>query len=133
MNKTVKNQVLLNSDAVYGNSCFLSLGDLYRTDNFIRFDKIDVPNNGCVTDLCVENNNGQQTLYVLAVVKDSEEFENVILTMVDDRLTELFSFNSSASALSFAKCDNVFYVGLGDAESDNADNGRILKIEYCAE
>ena len=133
MNKTVKNQVLFNCDAVYDNSCFLSLGDLYKTDNFIKFDKIDVPNNACVTDMYVEKVNGQETLYVLATVKEDEEFKNVIFTLVDDKLTELFSFSSSASALSFVKCDNVFYVGLGDAESENADNGRILKIEYCAE
>ncbi len=133
MNKTVKNQVLFNSDAVYGNSCFLSLGDLYKTDNFIRFDKIDVPNDACVTDMYVEKNNGQETLYVLATVKDSKGFKNVIFKMVDDKLTELFSFNSSASALSFAKCDTVFYVGLGGAGTENADNGRVLKIEHCAE
>ncbi|MBR4099859.1 MAG: hypothetical protein IKK55_02590 [Clostridia bacterium] len=133
MNKIVKNQVLFNSDATYKNSCYLSLGDLYKTENFIQFDKIDVPNNACVTDMYVEKGNGQETLYVLATVKDSEGFKNVIFTLVDDKLTELFSFNYSASALSFAKCDNVFYVGLGDAESENADNGRILKIEHCAE
>ena len=81
----------------------------------------------------VEKVNGQETLYVLATVKEDEEFKNVIFTLVDDKLTELFSFSSSASALSFVKCDNVFYVGLGDSVSENANNGRILKIEYCSE
>ena len=133
MNKIVKNQVLLNSDAAYKTSCYLSLGDLYKTENFIQFNKIDVPNNACVTDMYVEKSNGQETLYVLATIKEREEFKNLIFTMVDDKLIELFSFNSSASALSFAKNNNAFYLGLGGAESENSDNGRILKIEHCTE
>lgn len=133
MNKIVKNQVLLNSDAAYKTSCYLSLGDLYKTENFIQFNKIDVPNNACVTDMYVEKSNGQETLYVLATIKEREEFKNLIFTMVDDKLIELFSFNSSASALSFAKNNNAFYLGLGSAESENSDNGRILKIEHCTE
>jgi len=133
MNKTVKNQVLFNSDAVYENSCFLSLGNLYKTHNFIQFDKIDVPNNACVTDMYVENNNGQQNFYILTTIKESKGFKNIIFTMVDDKLVELFSFNNSNSALSFTKCDDSFYVGLGGAESENEDNGRILKIECFAE
>ena len=109
------------------------MGDLYKTDNFIQFDKIDVPNNACVTDMYVEKSNGQETLYVLATIKEREEFKNLIFTMVDDKLIELLSFNSSASALSFVKNNNAFYLGLGRAESENSDNGRILKIEHCTE
>lgn len=126
MNKPVKNQVLFNADAVYENSCYVSLGGLYKTDDFVQFDTVDVPNNGCVTDLLVDGTD----FYVLSTVQDGEAYQNVIYKMTDGKLTEVFAFDSATAALSFVKCSNGFYVGLGGAVFAHADNGRILKIAY---
>lgn len=128
INKPVKNQVLFNADAVYENSCYLSLGGLYKTDDFVRFDKIDVPNNGCVTDLLVDGTD----FYILSTVQDGEMHQNVIYKMTDGKLTKVFAFDSATAALSFVKCADGFYVGLGGAVFAHADNGRILKITYSA-
>lgn len=126
INKPVKNQVLFNADAVYENSCYLSLGGLYKTDDFVRFEKIDVPNNGCVTDLMVDGTD----FYILSTVQDGEIHQNVIYKMTDGKLTKVFAFDSATAALSFVKCSDGFYVGLGGAVFAHADNGRILKITY---
>lgn len=126
INKPVKNQVMFNADAVYESSCYLSLGGLYKTDDFVRFDTVDVPNNGCVTDLLVDGTD----FYVLSTVQDGEAYQNVIYKMTDGKLTEVFAFDSATAALSFVKCSDGFYVGLGGAVFAHADNGRILKITY---
>ena len=41
-----------------------------------------------------------------------------------------FAFDTATAALSFVKCTDGFYVGLGGATFAHADNGRILKITY---
>ena len=128
MKKPVKNQVLFNADAVYENSCYVSLGGLYKTDDFVRFDKVDVPNHGCVTDLLVDGTD----FYILSTIQNGEAYQNVIYKMANGNLVEMFAFDSATSALSFAKYANGFYVGLGGADSTHIDNGRILKIE-CSE
>lgn len=122
--KPVSNQVLFNADAVYENSCYLSLGGLYKTDDFVRFDKIDLPNDGCVTDLLVDG----ADFYVLSTVAVDDGYKNTIFQMKEGNLSEVFSFSTATAALSFVKCADGFYIGLGGATFAHADNGRILKI-----
>ncbi len=128
MNKPIKNQLLFNADAVINNSCYLSMGNLYKTDDFINFKKINIPNNACVTDLMVDKGNGE-TLYVLAVIKNNNDFNNTIYALNGENLTEVYSFNHSCSALSFEKNGNDFYVGLGGDGISSNDIGKVLKIE----
>ncbi len=125
MNKVVKNQILFNSAAVLGDSCYVSLGNLYKTNDFVNFSKISVSDDACVTDLLVDN----ETLYVLTAVKNSDEFKNTIYRLDEENLIEVYSFNRGCSALSFAKTGNVFYVGLGGDGISSDDIGKVLKIE----
>lgn len=129
MNKSVKNQMLFNADAVIGDSCYLSLGNLYKTDDFINFSKITVPDDACVTDLLVDKSGDSETLYVLAAVKNGDEFKNTIYRLDEGNLIEVYSFNHGCSALSFAKTGNGFYVGLGGDGVSSDDIGKVLKIE----
>ncbi|MDO4608887.1 MAG: hypothetical protein Q4B40_06830 [Clostridia bacterium] len=54
LNRPIKNQVLFNSSAVMGDSCYITTGNLYKTRNFKKIDEIDVPEGECVTDLFCE-------------------------------------------------------------------------------
>ena len=128
MNKAVKNQVLLNGDAVFENRCYLSFGDLYQTADFIQFDKVDVPGNDCVTDLWVEKDNGRERLYVLTAAQTEGGYRNVIFEMAEGQLTEVFAFNSAVGAVSLAKDGAAFYVGCGGDEVNDPNVGRIYKI-----
>ncbi len=125
INKAVKNQVLFNADAVIDGSCYLSLGNLYKTDDFVNFSKITVPDDACVTDLLVD----KDKVYVLAVIKNNGEFKNTIYSLDGDKLTEIYSFNNNCSALSFARGSDCFYIGLGGDGASSADIGKVLKIE----
>lgn len=129
-NKTVRNQVIFNSDTTYNGSCYISLGNLYKTEDFVQFDKIDVPYNACVTDLYTEVLNGKEQLYVLATVSDGVGYKNTVYTVLDNHLTEVFTFHYATSALSLVKSGMDFYVGLGGQDSASTDNGRILKFAY---
>ena len=127
INKVVKNQMLFNSDAVLGDSCYLSLGNLYKTSDFINFTKIDIPDNASVTDLIVDKSS--ETLYILAVTKNDKQFKNTIFSLSNDNLTEIYSFDHNCSALSFVKDkDDCFYVGLGGDGINSDDIGKIFKI-----
>ena len=130
MNKIVKNQMLFNSDAVVGKNCYISTGNLYKTKNFIKFNKIDIPDNACVTDLLVDKIDNKEILYILAVVKKDGQYENIIYRLDGNKVVKVYSFYHGLSALSFAKSDNVFYVGLGGDSSKSKDNGRVLKITF---
>lgn len=129
MNKSVKNQILFNADASFRGSCYLSLGNLYKTSDFIEFSKINVPNNACVTDLLIDNSGGNEILYILTVVKNNNEFNITIYKLNEEDLVKVCSVNNSCSALSFEKKDNDFYVSLGGDGISSSDIGRVLKIE----
>lgn len=129
MQRPIKTQMLFNSDAVVGDSCYLSLGNLYKTDDFMNFSKINVPDDACVTDLFVEKSGDNEILYILATVKNGDEFKNTIFRLDGENLSEVYSFNNGCSALSFAKTDNDFYVGLGGDEIVSDNVGKVLKIE----
>lgn len=127
MNKTVKNQILFNSDAVLDENCYLSLGNLYKTNDFKKFSKISLPNDACVTDLLVDKSTN--ILYILAVTKEKEQFKNTIYTFVGDNLNEIYSLTDNCSALSFVKGDNCFYIGFGGDGITTDNIGKVLKIE----
>jgi len=129
-NKTVKNQVIFNADATYQDNCYLSLGNLYKTKDFVQFDKIDIPYNACVTDLYVEELSGKEHLYILATVSDGIGYKNTVYSVSGEALTEIITFRHSASALSLAKSGTDFYIGLGGQDSLSTDNGRIVKFAY---
>lgn len=129
MQRPIKTQMLFNADAVVGDNCYLSLGNLYKTDNFMNFSKIDVPDDACVTDLFVEKSGDNEILYVLTAVKNGDEFKNTIFRLDGENLSEIYSFNNICSALSFTKTDNDFYVGLGGDEIVSDNIGTVLKIE----
>lgn len=128
-NRVARNQIYFNCDAVYQGGCYLSLGDLFKTEDFIDFKKITIPDNGCVTDMWVEKTGDKEQLYILATVEGEKNFKNTVYNLIDDGTTEVFSFESEISALSLAKDGKSFYVGLGRNNSQNSENGRILKFE----
>lgn len=129
VNKLVKNQLVFNADAVIGNSCYISLGNLYKTDDFVHFSKISIPGNACVTDLWVDKSNGKEALYALTTIENDSRFDNTIYRLDGEQLTEVFSFDYSCSALSFAKDNKYFYVSLGGDGAFSNDIGRVLKVE----
>lgn len=129
MNKYVKNQILFNADASLDDYCYVSLGNLYQTKDFVEFNQIDIPNNACVTDLLIDNSGGNEILYILTVVKNNNEFNITIYKLNEEDLVKVCSVNNSCSALSFEKKDNDFYVSLGGDGISSSDIGRVLKIE----
>ncbi len=129
MNRPVKNQIFFNSSAVFGGICYLSTGNLYKTNDFNVFDKIVVPDNACVTDLLVEQNGDDETLYVLATVQNGEKYKSTIYSLDENKLNEIYSVEQGLSALSFAKEGNKFYVGLGGDFIESQEIGRVLQIE----
>lgn len=128
MNKPIKNQVILNGDAVVGDTCYLSLGNLYRTKDFVTFEPVSVPEGACVTDLLADTSGGGEVLYVLASQKGEETYKNTIYRLENDALTALVTFDHAGSALSFTKQGNTYFVGLGGEGLQLPDTGRILKI-----
>ena len=129
IDKVVKNQSLFNSDVVLGDSCYLSLGNLYKTTDFINFSKISVPNDACVTDLLIDKSGDDETPYILTTVQNDDQFTNVIYRLDGENLIEIYAFNHNCSALSFAKTGNVFYVGIGGDGAISTDIGKVYKID----
>lgn len=125
MNRVVGNQVMLNADAVYDGSCYLSTGNLYKTGDFVKFEQVTIPGNPCVTDLFTGTDG---VLYILTARGKLGAYKNSIYTLSGGTLAEVLSFDSTMSALSFAKDSEGFYIGLGNAAGTNADTGRILKF-----
>ena len=132
MNKYVKNQILFNADASLDDYCYVSLGNLYQTKDFVEFNQIDIPNNACVTDLLIIKEDSIKKLYVLAVEKKDDKYKNIIYNLNQSNLIEVFSFNHACSALSFAMNDDEVYVGLGGDDTISTDVGRILKIKITS-
>ena len=128
IDKPIKNQILLNADAVINNTCYLSFGNLYTTKNFVKFDKVSIPENSCVTDMFVDKTNDSEILYVLASKKVDSVYKNTIYRIENNDLIEVVTFNKDCSALSFAKQGNDFYIGLGGDGLMLQDTGRIIKI-----
>ena len=128
MEKPIKNQILLNADAVINNTCYLSFGNLYTTTDFVKFDKVSVPEDACVTDMFVDKNNDLEILYILASKKVDSVYKNTIYRVENNDLIEVVTFNKECSALSFAKQGNDFYIGLGGDGLMLQDTGRIIKI-----
>lgn len=128
MDKPIKNQILLNADAVINNTCYLSFGNLYTTKDFVKFDKVSVPEDACVTDMFVDKTKNSEILYILASKKVDSIYKNTIYRIKNNTLMEVVTFNNNCSALSFAKQGNNFYIGLGGDGLKLQDTGRILKI-----
>ncbi len=128
MNKPIKNQILLNADAVINNTCYLSFGNLYTTKDFVKFDKVNIPEDACVTDMFVDKTNDPEILYILASKKVDSAYKNTIYRVENNDLIEVITFDKECSALSFAKQGNDFYIGLGGDGLMLQDTGRIIKI-----
>lgn len=130
MNKSVKNQMLFNSDAIFGGNCYLSLGNLYRTDDFKNFNKIDIPNDACVTDLLVDNDGETEVLYILAVSKTNKNYSNTVYKFDSQKISEVYSFTNECSALSFTKNDKNFYIAMGGEGISSINTGRVYEVEF---
>ena len=128
MDKPIKNQILLNADAVINNACYLSFGNLYTTKDFVKFDKVNIPEDACVTDMFVDKTNDSEILYVLASKKVDSVYKNTIYRIKNNDLIGVVTFNKDCSALSFAKQGNDFYIGLGGDGLMLQDTGKIIKI-----
>lgn len=130
MKRPIKNQILFNASAVFGQSCYMSTGNLYKTDDFINFNKIDVPEGECVTDLLVDKKGDDETLFVLTAKQTEGGYKNTVYWLDGDKLTKVYTFKQTLGALSFAKQSRTLYVGLGGDDIVSADTGKILKIEF---
>ncbi len=130
MKRPIKNQILFNSSAVMGDSCYLSSGNLYKTDDFISFNQIAVPEGECVTDLFVDKKGDSKTLFVLTAVKNDNGYKNTVYWLNGESLTEIYSFEHATSALSFAKSGRTLYIGLGGDGIESAEIGKVLKIDF---
>ncbi len=130
MQRPIKNQILFNSSAVMGNSCYISTGNLYKTDDFITFEQIDTPNGECVTDLFTDKKSGQETLFVLTAKQTEAGYKNTVYWLDETLLKEVYLFDASLSALSFVKSGRTLYVALGGDSLNSNDIGRVLKIDF---
>ncbi len=130
LNRPIKNQVLFNSSAVMGNSCYISTGNLYKTRNFKKIDKIDVPKGECVTDLFTDKKGESETLFVLTTIQTETGYKNTVYWLDKKQLKEVYSFDDSVSALSFAKQGRTLYIGMGGDGVVSDNTGRVLKIDF---
>ncbi len=141
-------QLPFNKALTLNGRFYFSTGILYTTEDFIKVEKIAIPDDEYVQDMTVENGK----MYVLT----SKELEKTVLdengasqsNVVYNNtvweydktkgLTKIYSFEYGLSAMSFEKYKNTYYFGIGQRtelkelpeDSPLWLNGTIIKVEF---
>ncbi len=123
-------QDIIGGKAKIGDTYYFTTGNIYASKDMLSFEVINTPDNGLVTHLFTENENGKDVLYVLSVLeKEDKSCTSTIWKYKgNNEFTKIVDFTDSVGALSFVKYDNCFFVGLGRENSTNEKVGTILKI-----
>lgn len=127
----INRQSLINEHAVFNNKCYFSLGTLYRTTDFKKLEKIDVPKNAYVQDMLVKENK----MYILTSEKlatpliPTQTYKNTVWEYSEENgFCEVFCFLHNTTAMSFDISNGSFYIALGNKNSPTAQNGAVYEF-----
>jgi len=119
-------QIAFSAKEVFRDRLFVATGYLYQADN--RLTSIEqVPFENMITlDLF------QQEGYLYALnntpCQDGTFDISVWRTDSGDSFEQVLCFNYKTPALSFALCDNTYYIGIGNPNLQHQSNGTILAV-----
>lgn len=134
----------IGEKVTFGDFCFLTTGYLYKTKNFTETTEVpspynpepdrhtlislETPDKGFVMDLLAEENQetGKTELYILSSTKDNKT--TIWKYISDTEFQEIYSFDYSVMAMSFAKYENRFYIGMGGNNNQKDTVGTIVEI-----
>lgn len=145
-NKSIANwqRSRIGEKITFGEYCFLTTGYLYKTKDFTETTEvpspynpepdqhtlisIETPDKGFVMDLLTEKNKdtGATNLYVLSSTEDNKT--TIWKYINDTEFQEIYSFDYSVMAMSFAKYENKFYIGMGGNYRQVDTVGSIVQI-----
>ncbi len=116
---------LIDGKITYNGNAYFANGYLYSSSNLTNFNKINLPNGGCATDLLIDGD----SLYILSYVKNGDNYKIYIYQTDGDVVQEVLSFEYGVTPISFDKSGDVYYLGMGDRRSKNEKNGMILSVK----
>lgn len=121
---------LIREDIEYDGKLFIATGSLYMTTDMDRFEVVKLPN--CRRNIICDMYTDSGRLYVLSCYsKQDGQYKTIVWEYKDGGFTELFDFDYSIPCISFACKDSDFYIGMGNASSQNEKNGAIIHV--CSE
>ncbi|MBR4868022.1 MAG: hypothetical protein IKU10_02600 [Clostridia bacterium] len=120
-------QIPFAAKEVFGDRLFVATGYLYRSDDHLSFEKVPIQS-GVTLDLLQYEN----TLYALNNTPcENGTFDiSVWCTTNGETFEQVLCFNHQIPALSFAKNDETFYIGIGNPSLQYQANGTILSVTY---
>jgi hypothetical protein len=124
------------ASATYKGTCYFSVGNFYKTDDFKEFTQIEVPNGAYVTDFIVEKGRflNRENMYVLTTNQNEDKsyVSTVYRYNQETGFKKLAEVTLDGPAISLAKYKNNFFLGFGKtAKTDAAETaGTVIKIEF---
>ena len=97
-----------------GDSVYLVTGHLYKTEDFVHYTEIKMPDESTVVDILKEG----KTLYILSKLQLSDSTFKTTVWRLDEEPVPLYSFDFGLGAMSFAKNGTSFYVGIGEIDEE---------------
>ena len=122
---------MIGEKVAFDGKLFFTTGYLYATEGMTVFEKTLFSDLKIVADLFVEND----TLYLLGSARDKEsgKFRTAVYQKKagEKSTTLLFDFFYDVPAMSLAVIGDDFYIGMGDGNAANAQNGAILLVNLA--
>ena len=122
--------------ATYNGICYFSVGNLYKTNDFVNFEQVNMPNGAYVSDLLVETGRFTkcENMYLLTTILNEDKAYStaVYRYTAEGGFKELASLVTDGPAISLAKHGNDFFIGLGKTENTEIAQtaGTVIKIEF---
>ena len=106
--------VPLPASETLGNQVYLAAGYLYKTQDFINYTEIKMPDESTVVDILQENGK----LYILSKLQLSDGTFRTTVWRLEEQPVLIYSFDFGLGGMSFAKDGSTFYVGIGEVEEE---------------
>ncbi|MBO7148679.1 MAG: hypothetical protein J6V93_02375 [Clostridia bacterium] len=117
----------INAKAEFNEKMYFAVGGFYSSDDLINYEKIELPNTDCVTDLFVKDD----ALYVLAFMQNEDGTYKISVHKSEgEGFTEILYFNYDIPVISFEYDGTDFYFGMGIKSAKHELNGMILSAKY---
>lgn len=118
---------LIRAKVFFEGKAYISMGNLYCTEDMTGFEKIDIGERNAVCDLYLD---GDKLYALIGSVNENGKYDISVCEIKNGDLVECFSFEYDSPPMSIAAHNGVCYIGIGNYARHSEKNGMVLSVIF---